>query len=135
MSDLIKELDDGELRNFALSFGAMVALLFGLLFPWVFARAYPSWPWLLCVGCAVWGLLAPGTLRPFYRLWVRFGLLLSRITSPVMLGIIYFLVITPTGLIAGLFREDPMRRDFREGCGSFRQKSEAKPPKHMERPF
>lgn len=135
MSDLIKALDDRGLRNFALSFGAMVALLFGLVFPWVLALAYPSWPWLLWAGCAVWGLVAPGTLRPFYRLWMRFGLLLSKITSPVVLGVIYFLVITPTGFIAGLFRGDPMRRDCRESCNSFRQKSEAKPPKHMERPF
>ena len=135
MSDLIKELDDRGLRNFALSFGAMVALLFGLFFPWVLALVYPSWPWLLWGGCAVWGLVAPGTLRPFYRLWMRFGLLLSKITSPVVLGVIYFLVITPTGLIAGLLRGDPMRRDCRESCESFRQDSEAKPPKHMERPF
>lgn len=135
MSDLIKALDDRGLRNFALSFGAMVALLFGLFFPWVLALAYPTWPWLLWAGFAVWGLVAPGTLRPFYRLWMQFGLLLGKMTSPVVLGIIYFLVITPTGLIAGLFRGDPMRRDCRESRESFRQNSEAKPPKHMERPF
>jgi len=135
MSDLIKALDDRGLRNFALSFGAMVALLFGLFFPWVLALAYPTWPWLLWAGFAVWGLVAPGTLRPFYRLWMQFGLLLGKMTSPVVLGIIYFLVITPTGLIAGLFRGDPMRRDCRESRESFRQNSEAKPPEHMERPF
>jgi len=135
MDDLIEELDAKGLRNFGLSFGAVVAILFGLFFPWLLELAYPRWPWLLWMGITVWSLVAPLTLRPFYRLWMCLGIVLSKITTPVILGVVYFLIITPTGLIAGLFRQDPMRRDCGEQCESFWQDAEQKPPEHMENPF
>jgi hypothetical protein len=119
MDHSIEKLDAKGLRNFGLSFGAIVAVLFGLLFPWLLDLAYPRWPWPLWVGITVWSLVAPLTLRPFYRLWMRLGIVLSKITTPVILGMVYFLVITPTGLMAGLFRRDPMRRDCGEHCESF----------------
>jgi saxitoxin biosynthesis operon SxtJ-like protein len=48
------------------------------------------------------GLLIPQRLGPLYRGWMRFAELLSRITTPVFLGVIYFLVLTPAGLIRRL---------------------------------
>ena len=135
MDHSIEELDAKGLRNFGLSFGAVVAILFGLFFPWLLELAYPRWPWLLWVGIAVWSLVAPLTLRPFYRLWMRLGIVLSKITTPVILGVVYFLIITPTGLIARLFRQDPMRRDCGEHCASFWQDAGQKPTEHMENPF
>ena len=131
----IAELDRKGLRNFALTFGAMVAALFGLFLPWLFGSGLPLWPWGLCLIMAAWGFAAPMTLRPFYIAWMRFGLLMGKITTPLILGTIYYLVITPTGLVAGLFRSDPMRRDCREAGKSFRVESTAKPRQHMENPF
>jgi hypothetical protein len=135
MDPLIEELDVKGLRNFGLSFGAIVAALFGLFFPWLLELAYPRWPWLLLTGCAGWSFIAPRTLRPFYRLWMRLGIALSKITTPVILGVVYFLIITPTGLIAGLFRKDPMRRNCKENRESFWQDSEQRPASHMDDPF
>ena len=45
-------------------------------------------------------------LSPLNKLWMRFGLLLGRIVSPIIMGIIYFFVVTPTGLIMKIFRKD-----------------------------
>ena len=135
MNHSIKELDARGLRNFAVSFGAMLVILFGVFFPWILELKYPRWPWLLWAVCAGWGLVAPETIRPFYRLWMRLGILLSKLTTPVVLGMVYFLIITPTGVIAGWFRKDPMRRDCRRRCESFRQTSERRPPEHMKNPF
>ena len=135
MDHTIEELDARGLRNFGLTFGAVIAVLFGLFFPWLLEVSLPLWPWALWAGFAAWGLLAPRSLRPFYRLWMRFGILLSKVTTPIILGIVYYLVITPTGLIAGLFRSDPMRRDHQEACDSFRRDSDRRPPEHMENPF
>ena len=131
----IAELDEKGLRNFALAFGGMLAALFGLLFPWLLALSVPLWPWLLWLVLAVWGVAAPKTLRPFYRAWMKFGLLLSRITTPLVLGIFYYAVLTPTGLIAKLFRGDPLQRDCAEPCDTFRVESSEKPPSHMEKPY
>ena len=131
----IEELDQKGLRNFALTFGAIIAVLFGLLFPWVFTSGFPLWPWLLCLFLAAWGVAAPMTLRPFYFAWMKFGLLLSKITTPLVLGIIYYGVITPTGLIAGLFRKDPLQRNCQQAAETFRVESAQRPREHMENPF
>ena len=55
--------------------------------------------------------LAPALLAPLNRLWLKFGLLLHRIVSPVVLGIMFFGVITPMALMR-LFGKDPLRLKF-----------------------
>ena len=54
-------------------------------------------------------MLAPKLLAPFNRLWARFGLLLHRITSPLVLGIMFFAVITPMGWIMRALGKDLLR--------------------------
>jgi hypothetical protein len=49
-------------------------------------------------------LLVPGRMGPVYRGWMRFGLALSRITTPIFMSVVFFGVITPLGLIKKLFR-------------------------------
>ncbi len=132
---VIEELDRKGLRNFGVTFGAVIAVLFGLFLPWLFDIGFPLWPWLAGLVFALWGVAAPLTLRPFYRSWMTFGLLLSRITTPLVLGIVYYLVITPTGLVARLFRDDPLQRDSKDSRDSFRTESSPRPPDHMENPF
>ncbi len=131
----IPELDRKGLREFALVTGGIFAGLFGLFFPWLLSRPYPYWPWILAAVLAAWGLVAPMTLRPVYRIWMRFALLLSRITTPLVLGIVYFLVLTPAALIMRLLGKDPMARRFDENAESYRIRSEKSPKEQMERPF
>jgi hypothetical protein len=45
-------------------------------------------------------------LTPLNKLWFRFGIFLGRIISPIIMGIIFFLVVTPTGLIMRVFGKD-----------------------------
>ena len=54
-------------------------------------------------------ILKADLLLPFNKLWMRFGFILGLIVNPVVLGIIYFLVFTPTGLIMRLFKRDELR--------------------------
>src|SRR5690242_4104815 len=58
---------------------------------------------------AVVGLAAPSLLAPLNRLWFRLGLLLGRITSPLVLGLLFFLLITPIALLARLYGRDALR--------------------------
>lgn len=134
-SSLIPELDASGLRRFGLTTGLLLAALFGLLVPWVFGREWPLWPWLLGAALGGWALLAPGTLRPVYRAWMWFGLLLSRITNPIILGIVYFVVFTPIALVMRLFGRDILARKLRLPLPSYRCPSRKRPRTHMERPF
>ena len=135
VSRVIPELDRKGLRRFGLITGAIVAALFGLFFPWLLGHAMPLWPWVLCGALAVWALLAPASLRPVYRVWMRFGLLMSRITTPIILSLVFFLVITPIALIRGLLGKDSMARRLDGDISSYRVQSRKAPAKNLERPF
>jgi len=131
----IPELDRRGLRQFALSTSAIVAVLFGLFFPWLLNVGFPVWPWIVAGVLAGWGLVAPASLRPVYIGWMRFGLLLNRIVTPVILGILFYLVITPIGAFMRLIRRDAMARSLDENAKSYRVPSTKRPKTHMERPF
>jgi len=130
----IPELDRDGLRKFAFSNGAVVAVLFGLFLPWLFEFGWPIWPWILGAVLAAAGLVAPLSLRPVYYGWMRFALLLSRITTPLVMGIVYYLVITPVGLLRQMFGKDPLARKLDE-AESYRVESKKPEPGSLERPF
>lgn len=131
----IPELDSRGLRHFGITTGAIVAVLFGVLLPWLLGHAIPRWPWMVAGLLVAWGLVAPRSLRPVYRVWMRFGLVMSRVTTPLILGIVFFLVITPVGLIRRLFGRDSVPKKFDGGSSSYRVQSERAPRENLERPF
>lgn len=131
----IPELDAAGLRQFALVTGAIVAGLFGLALPWVFGFAYPLWPWILAGVLGAWGLLAPRSLRPVYRAWMRFGLLMNRVVTPVVLGILFYVVITPVAVFMKLVRRDPMGRSLDSDASSYRIPSRKPAREKMEHPY
>ena len=131
----IPELDRKGLREFGLVTGGIVAGLFGLFFPWVLERSWPAWPWIVFAVLGCWGLLAPMSLQPVYRVWMRFGLLLSRVTTPLIMGLVFYLVITPSGLLHRLFAsKDAMARKF-DNSESYRVQSDKPPAKNLEKPY
>lgn len=110
----IPDLDRKGLREFGLLTGGIVAGLFGLFFPWLLERSFPIWPWAIFGILGAWGLAAPLSLRPVYRAWMRFGLLLSKITTPIIMGLVFYVLITPIALVLKLAGKDAMSRRFDE---------------------
>jgi O-antigen/teichoic acid export membrane protein len=131
----IPELDPKGLRSFGLTTGGIVAVLFGLLLPWLLDRSLPLWPWVLFAVLALAALLFPAGLRPVYRAWMRFGLLMSRITTPLILGLAFFLVVTPIALIRHLFGKDSMARAFDRAAQSYRVASRKSTKDSLEKPY
>ena len=70
-----------------------------------------------------------------YHGWMRLALLLSRITTPIILGIVFFLVFLPVALVMKLVGHDPMARHFDDGAASYRVPSHQAPRDNMEKPF
>jgi len=100
-------LTASEGRRFGLLVGGAFVLLGGLLW-W---RDWPAGGLTAAVlgsVLAVAGLAAPTRLGPVYRGWMALALAISKVTTPVLMGLIYFLVLTPTGLIARLFGHRPL---------------------------
>lgn len=131
----LPELTDKDLREFGLVTGAIFAVLFGLLLPWLFEHDYPRWPWYVFAALAVPALIVPRSLHPVYRGWMRFGLLISRVTTPLILGIVFYLLITPTGLIRRIFGKDAIARSGGSSSETYRVPSKNPSVENMERPF
>ena len=131
----IPELDRKGLRDFGLVTGAIVAGLFGVFFPWVLERAYPLWPWVILAVLGSWALVAPDSLRPVYYGWMRIGLLLGKITTPIVMGMIFFLIVVPVGLVMRMAKRDALHRSFDRDLPSYRVQSEHPPKSNLEKPF
>lgn len=102
---------------------------FGLVFAAVFASigAQPlvhggeARVWALAAAAAflVAALARPGMLAPLNRAWSGFGMLLSRVTNPVVLGILFFGAMVPTGLLMRLFRRRPLALEIDREARSY----------------
>ena len=97
-------------RSFGLLFGAVFALLAG--YGWFF-KGWSSMLALALLGVALafvlLGFVAPNILRPLNWLWFQLGQLLGKIVSPIVLGAIFFLLLTPVSLVTRLFGRDELR--------------------------
>jgi predicted membrane protein len=127
--------DRKGLREFGIVTGVIVAVLFGLFFPWLLERPIPLWPWVITGILALWGTAAPDSLAPVYRYWMKFGLLLSKVTTPLVLGIVFFLVFFPVALVLKLMGRDPMHRALEPDTVSYRKPSQRAARESVERPF
>ncbi len=131
----IPELDQRGLRQFGLTFAAIVGGLFGLVLPWLLERPWPLWPWIVAGVFVLWAVLRPGSLRLTYRLWMRLGLLINAVMTRLVLGVVFYAVVSPTGLVARLRGHDAMARRWLPDAASYRVASAKLDPDHMEKPF
>nr|VFJ58711.1 MAG: hypothetical protein BECKFW1821B_GA0114236_10439 [Candidatus Kentron sp. FW] len=130
-----KDIDIKGLRKFGLATGSIAAVLFGLLLPWVFGHGYPLWSWFLGGALIVWALAWPGGLKPLYISWMTVGYALGWLNSRLILALMFYLMITPIGLIRRLFSRDSMARKPDAGTSSYRTESASPSTNHLERPF
>lgn len=125
-----------ELRQFGLLFSTVVILLFGVLLPWVFDQTYPLWPWVSAGVLAILAVLTPTTLRPFYRVWMRFGLIAGYINTRIIMFMLYYLVFAPLGIIMSLVGRDALLRKTGDTTqDSYRVTSSQRDSDHFERPY
>ena len=94
------------------SFGVVFTVVFTVvgLWPLIGGGSVRLWS-LVVAGLFLLAALArPRVLAPLNRLWTRFGLLLHKITNPVIMGVVFFLAVTPTALIMRALGKDPLHR-------------------------
>ena len=132
----IPELDNAGLRKFGLTTGAIVVVLFALFFPWVFdMERMPLWPWILAGVLWVPALLMPAILSPVYTTWMKIGHGLGWVNSRIILGILFYVLILPMGLVMRLFGGDPMARKKDASASSYRKESISEPRERLEKPY
>lgn len=127
--------DRKQLREFGLVFAAGLVVMFGLLLPWLANRPLPIWPWVTAAVFVTLALVFPPALGPLNTLWLKIGHVLGWINTRIILGVVYFAVFLPGGVLLRLLHKDPMHRNFEASATSYRVPSEPSPNKQMERPF
>ena len=102
----IQELDTSP-RNLR-KFGLVVGGVFGLLAVWFWWRGKAFYPYVLIPGVSlvVFGLIWPKLLKQVYVIWMSLALVLGLIVSTALLTILFYLVVTPVGLVARLSGKD-----------------------------
>jgi hypothetical protein len=111
-----------EGRKFALT----LAVAFGVLAGVAWWRESPQATLVfgaIAVAFVLGGLLVPGKLGPVYRLWMGFAYALSRITTPIFMAVVYFLVITPIAVIRRALGGNPLRAHHGATCWVDRQQA------------
>ena len=58
------------------------------------------------------GIFNSKILSPLNKVWFKFGILLGKVISPVVMGLVFFLVVTPTGILMKIFRKDLLNLKF-----------------------
>lgn len=110
-------------RTFGLIF-AGIFLVF-TLFPLIKGNAINQWTGYLSAAFAVLAILVPIALTPFNKLFQLFGQVMHKITNPLIMGLVFFLTVLPTGLILKILGKDPMRRKLDPSAESYWIKREA----------
>lgn len=99
-------------RSFGLVFAAFFVVV-ATLKHW--PNLTEAYPWLFAAAAMlIAALLCPKVLKPFNKLWMQFGLLLHRIMNPIIMGQLFFFVLTPMGLIARACGWDPLRLKWKK---------------------
>ena len=103
------------------SFGITFAVVFALVAAWLYWRGHRWAPYALGVSgaFAVLAFVLPKVLHPLNVVWMKFGLLLSMIVSPIVLGVIYLVLFVPVGLFFRLTGRDALNRKFDKARASY----------------
>ena len=130
-----------DLRDFAISWTVFLPFFFGLLLPclrhwWRHAPwQFPGWPWAAAAGCLLVGLTIPGILRWPFWLWMKLALALGWFNTRLILGLFFYLCLTPIGGAMRLAGRDPLRRRWDPAAPTYRQPPHPRPPTHLHHPY
>jgi polyferredoxin len=129
-----QEITKKTLRQFGLMVGGI--FLFIGLWPWVWrheaVRLWAVVPGTLLIAA---GAVIPSLLREIYKGWMFLGHILGWINTRIILGVLFYGIVTPMGVVMRLAGRDPMRRTFDPDAQTYRVIRQARPASHMKNMF
>lgn len=123
-----------ELRQFGWIVGGVFSIIG--LWPLIF-RGEPLRFWAIGIGgiLILLGALLPRSLRPIQRVWMAVGHVLGWLNTRIILGIVFFGLITPMGIVMRLLGKDPLRLSATRDASSYRVVRTPRPRTHMRNQF
>jgi hypothetical protein len=126
----------GSERSFGFTVGGILLAI--ALWPLHAGNALHWWALMPALPLLVMAALQPSLLAPLNKLWFKLGLLLGRVISPVVLGIVYFLWITPFAVVMRWMGKKLLALDFDPQAKSYwliREPAKAEASVRMRRPY
>ena len=98
------------------SFGIVFFIVFLLIatYPLLKGNDVRIWSLLISFGFLILGLMNSKILSPLNKLWFKFGLILGKIISPLIMGIIFFVVVTPIGVVMRVLKKDLLNLKYNQ---------------------
>ena len=128
------EVTKRTLRQFGLMVGG-VFLLIGL-WPFVWRQeAVRIWAVVPGSLLAIAGLVVPSLLKQVYQGWMRVGHVMGWVNTRIILGVLFYGVVTPMGLVMKVTGRDPMRRGYEPDAQTYRVIRQPRPASHMKNMF
>ena len=118
------EIKIGSNRSFGIVF--FVVFLLIALYPLLKDSDLRIWSLLISFIFLALGLSNSNLLTPLNKLWFKFGLFLGKIISPLIMGLIFFFVVTPIGIIMRLFKKDLLNLNFNKKESYWIEKTDPK---------
>ena len=100
----------GSNRSFGIVF--FIVFLIISLYPLLNSENIRIWSLIISFIFLILGLFNSKFLNPLNKIWFKFGLLLGKIISPVVMGLIFYFVVTPIALLMRLLKKDPLNLRF-----------------------
>ncbi len=96
------------------SFGIIFFIVFLLISVWPILKGLEIRVWALIISLIflLLGLINSNFLTPLNKTWIKFGILLGKIIAPLVMGLIFFLIVTPIGLLLRIFGKDVLNLKF-----------------------
>jgi hypothetical protein len=123
-----------ELRSFGLLVGGVFAGI-GFWPMLVHGGDYRSAALILAALLIAPAVIFPRSLGPVHKVWMKLGHVLGWINTRIILGVVFFAVVTPMGMIRRLFRKDSMGRQSDSTLDSYRLPRQSRPASHMMRQY
>jgi hypothetical protein len=128
------EITIKQLRSFGLTVGGIFALIG--LWPVVVHNVDPRW-WSLVVAIVLIlpALVYPKSLFWIHKGWMAVGHVLGWINTRMILGFVFYIVVSPIGFVRRLLRKDPMGRQLRPDLDSYRIERKPRPASHLTKQY
>ena len=111
-------------RNFGIVF--FIVFLIIALYPLAYSEEIRLWSLIISLIFLILGLINSKILTPLNKAWFKFGIFLGKIISPLIMGFIFFLVVTPIGLIMRLLKKDVLNLKYSNNKSYWIEKNEPK---------
>ena len=110
------------------SFGIVFVLLFIIIsfYPILNNESFRLWSLIISLIFLILGLLNSSLLTPLNKIWFKFGILLGKIFSPLIMVTIFFLVVTPIGVFMRILRKDLLNLNFNNSSSYWIKKESPK---------